>query len=350
MKTEFDFLRDLETDLEQAAGREPRARSGRAALHRRKPLMALAAVIVLSVAGGIGYVARSGAPPTNVAGYEPRNPAPGAAGRGATGHISDLRGRDAAASDSVQQGKAIFGSSVGKPSGAPGQVGLVGLVGPQIVKTAELDLTVKKGRFDDAFRQASVVAAKYGGFVGSSSTQGSKSGKLEIRVPALSFEQALADLRALGTVDGESVSGQDVTAQYVDLQARIRTWQAQEDVLLRLMDRASSVADTLRVQNNLQDVQLEIERLKGQLQVLQDQADNGTIAVSLREAGAPIKKQQKEQVSWLPDFWKAWHDTIRGFLGVLLAVLVGLGYLVPLGLLLGALWAGYRRVRVRVGA
>ena len=349
MKTEFDFLRDLETDLEQAAGREPRARSGRAALHGRKPLVALVAVIVLSVAGGIGYVARSGAPPTNVDSY---GPLPRAAGGGTTAHISHLRGRDAAVSDSVQQGKAIFGSSVGKPSGAPGQLGLVGLVGPQIVKTAELDLTVKKGRFDDAFRQASLVAAKYGGFVGSSSTQGSKpkSGKLEIRVPALSFEQALADLRALGTVGGESVSGQDVTAQYVDLQARIRTWQAQEDVLLKLMDRASSVADTLRVQNNLQDVQLEIERLKGQLQVLQDQADNGTIAVSLREAGAPIKRQQKEQVSWLPDFRKAWHDTVRGFLGVLLVILVGLGYIVPLGLLLGALWAGYRRVRVRVGA
>src|SRR2546430_1234892 len=116
------------------------------------------------------------------------------------------------------------------------------------------------------------------------------------------------------------------------------------------MAKSSSVADTLRVQNNLQDVQLQIERLKGQLQVLQDQADNGTISVSISEAGAAVKKQQHASASWLPDFRKAWHDTMRGFFGVVFAVLVGLGYLVPLALLLVALWLAYRQVRVRITA
>jgi hypothetical protein len=143
------------------------------------------------------------------------------------------------------------------------------------------------------------------------------------------------------------VDGTDVTAEYVDLQARVRTWQAQEDVLLKLMAKATTVQDTLRVQGNLQDVQLQIERLQGQLRVLDDQAANGTISVSLREAGSPVKKQEQKKASWLPSFRGAWHDSVRGLLNVLFAVMVGLAYLVPITLLALLAWLGYRQVRVR---
>ncbi|MBI4261648.1 MAG: DUF4349 domain-containing protein [Actinobacteria bacterium] len=218
------------------------------------------------------------------------------------------------------------------------------LDGARVVKTARLSVLVPRGGFADAFDEASLVASRFGGFVQSSETQGAdaRSGRLVLRVPVASFDQALQAVRALGRVTGESTQGQDVTAQFVDLQARIRTWEAQEAVLLRLMDQSRTVGDTLRVQRELQGVQLEIERLKGQLQVITDQTDMSTISVSIREPGSPLETQQEDDRLTLIDAWRA---AVDGFLGVVYAVIVGLGYLVPLGTLAGIGWLVFRRIR-----
>src|SRR5437588_4135721 len=144
------------------------------------------------------------------------------------------------------------------------------LVGPRVIETAQLSLVTRQHAFDQAFARVTDVAARYHGYVEDSSAEGvrSKLGRVTIRVPAGSFQAALNDLRSLGRADAQSVSGQDVTAQYVDLQARLRNWEAQEQVLLKLMSRATTVGDTLRIQNELSQVQMRIEELKGQLRVL----------------------------------------------------------------------------------
>lgn len=229
-------------------------------------------------------------------------------------------------------------------------LGQVPLVGPHIVKNASLELQVPKDGFERAFEQAQLVAGKYGGFVVSSSTSGTRirSGSLLIRVPNASFEQALADLRDLGDVEGESISGEDVSAQFVDLEARLRTWEAQETVLLRLMDRATSVEDTLKIQRELQDVQLRIEEIRGQLRLLRDRTELATISVALHEPGVIIRRQI-QAAERRPDLGEAWARAVDGFLGVVYVVVVGLGYLIPLAALAGAVWLGVRRWRPRPG-
>lgn len=330
MKTEIDFLRELEADFE-ALALDERAPAGRTVGVTRRPtkrVLALSGIAVLIIAGVLGYRVRQDRP-TNLA---------------ALPHTGPQAIERAAGVPRRPTYGGAQGSAPAVPPPATG--GQLPLVGPQIVKTAQVTLVVKKGRFDSAFQQASLVASRYAGYIDSSSTAGgdAKSGRLQIRVPARSFERALQELRALGTVEGEKVSGQDVTADYVDLQARIRTWEAQESVLLKLMAQASTVADTLRVQRELQDVQLTIERLKGQLRVLNDQTENSTIALSLREEGAVTK--QTKAAPWLPSFGEAWRDTVRGFLGVAFSVVIGLGYLIPIGILALIAWFGYRRLRV----
>jgi hypothetical protein len=225
------------------------------------------------------------------------------------------------------------------------------LVGPRVIETAQLSVVAKRGDFDQAFARATDVAARYGGFVESSQTQGvrSKFGRLTIRVPANQFQPALRDLRALGRVEDQSISGQDVTSQYVDLQARLRNWVAQEQVLLRLMSRATTIGDTLRIQNELSQVQMRIEELKGQLRVLNNQTSLSTIDVSMREAGAPAHRPRPlhHKASTL---LQAWRDARHGFVGVIASIVVGLGYLVPIAALLALVWLGIRRLRPRVAA
>ena len=229
-----------------------------------------------------------------------------------------------------------------------GSLGVLPAIGPDIVKTAEISLTVKENGFNDAFETAGLIASKYGGYVQSSSSAGVKvqSGTLLIRVPSASFDQAMSDLRGLGVIAHQSVSGEDVTSQYVDLQARLITWEAQESVLLKLMGNARSIEATLRVQRDLQDVQFRIEQIKGQLRVLDNQTSLATIRVSLREPGAPVGVEQTARQN-RPSLTEAWDRSVNGFLGVVSSVVVGLGYLIPLSLLVGLAWLGWRRLRPR---
>jgi hypothetical protein len=217
-------------------------------------------------------------------------------------------------------------------------------LGQPVVKTADLSVEVDKGAFGDAFDRASLVASRYGGYVEASSMAGAeaRSGTLTIRVPSARFDDAMSDLRSLGVVTGESVSGRVVSQDFIDLDARLRTWEAQESVLLGLMDQATSIDATLRIQRELQDVQFRIEQIKGELRVLEDQTSLATIRLSMVESGVPIALEQKTEDT-RPSLAEAWEKAVDGFLGVAYATVVGLGYLVPLTILGLVVWFGFRR-------
>ncbi len=222
-------------------------------------------------------------------------------------------------------------------------------LGQAVVKTADISVEVRKGTFSQAFDEASLVAGKYGGYVESSAVSGAEahSGSLIVRVPAARFDEAMSDLRGLGTVTGESISGQVVTQDFVDLEARLRTWETQESVLLGLMEQANSIDSTLRIQRELQDVQFRIEQIKGELRVLEDRTSLSTIHLSMVETGAPIAIENDTKGT-RPSLAEAWDKAVAGLVGVAYATIVGLGYLVPLTALGLIVWVGYRRVSRRV--
>jgi len=299
----------------------------------------------LALAGIVGYVATWGG------GSESR---PAAGGGGAASRAPEkvlgTVGADEAAVGVTVPGPVNGGGASAGAAGGGGlsSIGSLPPIGPDIVKTAGISIEVQKGGFETAFNAATTIAGRYGGYVQDSSMRGikAKAGELTIRVPASAFEQAMNDLRGLGSVEGQSISGQDVTSQFIDLDARLRTWQAQEAVLLRLMQRATSIESTLRVQNQLQDVQFRIEQIKGQLRLLENQTSLATIDVSLRETGAPVGVQQAAGRD-RPSLGEAWDRAVDGFLSVIFAVVVGLGYLVPLAAIAFAIGLGYRRYRAR---
>lgn len=320
----------------------------------KKILLFASAFLVL--AGGIGFFAtRSTQGSSPVAGsgvFTTEIPAPLPIGSASPAPAADVAQELVGASRTSEADKAVaFAASPG--SGGSGEMVAndvatfgppVGGVGPKVIKTADLTVQVEKGNFSDAFDRATLVAQKYGGFVMSSSTSGEKVryGNLLIRVPSKNFDLAMSDLRHLGDAKSESVNGQEVTDQFIDLNARLRTWQAQENVLLKLMDDANSIAETMTVQRELQQVQYQIEQIKGQLRVLRDQTSFATIALSMHEPGAVTKPKPHQ-----PSLSEAWSKAMAGFLGVVSMVIVGLGYLVPLSLLAGALWLAVRRLRSR---
>jgi hypothetical protein len=242
-------------------------------------------------------------------------------------------------SEEVQPGDGGLGFDFGE----------VPVAGPSVIKTAEVDVVVGRGRFEDAFGDATLIAGRYGGFVTSSTESGSraKRGSLTLRVPAERFEQALADVRGLGEVRSQTISGEDVSADFVDLEARLTTWRSQEAVLLRLMDRATTIEGTLRVQRELQDVQYRIEQIRGRLRVLEDRTALSTIVVGMAERGAPPVAPPVDPSR--PSLARAWREAVDGFLGVLYSVVVFLGYAVPVLLVAVLAWLGWRRLRPETG-
>jgi hypothetical protein len=197
-----------------------------------------------------------------------------------------------------------------------------------------------------------LVAQKYGGYVQSSSRSGSKvkSGTLLIRVPADSFDLAFKDLSALGEAKRQSVSGRDVTAEFVDINARLRNLRAEQRRLLGFLHDAKTVRGSLEVERSLNRVELGIEQLTGQLRLLDNQTSFGTISMHLYEPRPKRRENPKPKEHGGLTFTRAWDNSVDGFLGVVYAVIVGLGYLIPLSLLALLIWLGFRWTRNRVTA
>ncbi|HEX2294914.1 MAG TPA: DUF4349 domain-containing protein [Actinomycetota bacterium] len=224
------------------------------------------------------------------------------------------------------------------------EVDLVAATPERVIKTASLQLEVEDGELARAMRRGREIAEAAGGFVLSTAVDGveRRTGDFTVRIPAGEFEATLSALEELGTVAYEDVTGRDVTQEFVDLEARLRNATAQEEVLFRLYDRATSIADTIRVQRELEDVQLEIERLRGRLRFLEDRTDFSTISVGVTEAGAVTAEAGP--------FERAWQKARDTFVAVVSGAIVGAGFLLPLAALALAAYLVFRLVRPRVRA
>lgn len=267
-----------------------------------------------------------------------------------------------AGSDSA---RAVSGGGAASPSRAPAEaagpgsvpasppVGPVGLGGPplpgavatgdaRVVKTAVLTLGIGKGRLDDVYQQALDAATRAGGWVQASET-GRDQATLVLKVPANRLEGVLAGLRDLGKVRSESIAGEDVSQEYVDLEARLTHWQAQEAVFLGLMAKAKTISETIQIQQQLSVIQEQIEQLEGRRRYLEGQTSFSTVRLSLLEAGA-VAKEPETSASTLA---RAWERAMGVALDVIGGTLVVLGAVVPLALVLGIPALGLAALRRR---
>ncbi|MDQ1284456.1 MAG: hypothetical protein QG620_804 [Patescibacteria group bacterium] len=156
----------------------------------------------------------------------------------------------------------------------------------KVIKNGSLNMQVDS--VDGAAREISQIAKDNGGDVFSSNAYQNakkiKTGYVTVKVPVANFEKTYDDLKKVATlVVRESISGVDVTEQYVDLQAKIKNAQAEEQAYIRIMEQAQKVSDILEVQQQLSRVRGEIESLQGRIKYLESQTDMASIIVSMTE-------------------------------------------------------------------
>lgn len=154
----------------------------------------------------------------------------------------------------------------------------------KIVRTGALDLTVKSPA--DAAEQIRLMAERMGGYLESAQIGGTKeapTADITIRVPAAHFEDAKAGIRKLAArVESEKTAADDVTRQYVDMEARLRNLRAEEAQYLTIMKSAFKVDDLLEVTGKLSEVRGQIEQQQAEFQTLSKQVETVAITVSLR--------------------------------------------------------------------
>jgi hypothetical protein len=235
--------------------------------------------------------------------------------------------------DAVAEEPAAEGELVSQPAGDRGSS--LPSLGPRVIQTASLTLSVPSNEFQDVVDRARTLATGFGGFVaGSSASQGRDQrlvrGTLVLRIPERSYAQAMREIAALGRVESREESGQDVSQEFVDLEARARHLEAVERQLLGLLDEADTVAAALAVQAELNNVQLELEQVRGRLRYLEDQVSFATISLAIHERQAAL--EEDDEPAW--GIVSAWRTAAHGFVTVVGWIFVAAATIAPVVLLL----------------
>jgi hypothetical protein len=224
----------------------------------------------------------------------------------------------------------------------------------KIESTGTIAVTVASGRVQSAFNKLSSLAGRDHGFVDSSqAAMGSRahgsfsSGTIVLEVPQASFKLLVAQVQEIGHTTSVVTSSNDVTSQYVDLQARIDALKVSLNQYLKIMTRATSISGILAVQNQINQIQSQIEQDQGQLNVLNHETTYANLTVNVATPGHHTASTSRSGLN------KAWHDSVSGFVagfewlvrlaGPVLFVLLVLGTLYMLGMLA---WRNIRRRRI----
>ena len=154
----------------------------------------------------------------------------------------------------------------------------------KVILRANLDAETRE--FDEADASIQALIDKLGGYIESSSVEGSagyRYASYTVRVPRAQYETFLEQVGTLCSVTYRSRSAEDVSEQYFDRETRLKAQTTKRDRLLALLEKAEKMEDIIQLESALADVQVEIEALTGELRHYDSLVDFSTIYLSLRE-------------------------------------------------------------------
>lgn len=226
------------------------------------------------------------------------------------------------------------------PTYAPGYTGDM-VTDQKIIRTASVNLEV--GNVTTTLDPLKGIAIAHGGYIGSMSVNTQYNDRLyavlTMRVPAGEFDSTITAIKTLGTLKSESLSADDVTEEYVDLQARRTALSSQLAQYNRIMEKAENVSEILEVQVQMERVQVELDRIDGRLKYLDNRVDYGTITVTLEEP-EPVGGGEKFSIV------SVINESIAGFLTVtagLIIILISIIPLIILGIIAYAIFRWWKR-------
>ena len=216
---------------------------------------------------------------------------------------------------------------------------------PQLIKNASL--RIELANVEEAVQAISSILADNQGdllFLSDQENQVTQPRQvsLQIRVPQGNLDNTLEALRNLGNVAEQSIAAEDVAAQLVDLQARVRNLRKSEEALLEIMERSGSIPDVLEVSRELSTIRETIERQDAQLKALQSRVAYSTISLSLIST-QPLATTTSPVGETLNQTWQTATSSAKTVGVSLLQLTLWLLVFSPyIGLLVLGGWAGQR--------
>ncbi len=221
--------------------------------------------------------------------------------------------------------------------------------------------TVETTEFDGTIEKLSALVEQYGGFVESSSVNGSnyytqsrgysstRYASYVIRVPSDKFSALMGSLSTLGNVPYSHTYTENITAQYYDTDARLTAYQTQEARLLEMMEAAKTVEDLIAIEEKLTELRYQIESLQSTLKNWDRQVAYSTLDLEVQEV---IEYTPESRMSYGQELALALTNGLKRtgefFKDLLLAIVGALPALVILAVVLAILipvWKKRRKAR-----
>ncbi len=321
-----------------------------------KGVAACAAVFVFVVAAGaIGNFELAGVQPAQYGDYSPRENADGgfdaavndmmragsankeSADMAVAPDLADAESMTAANESSAQ----ITTYSAGPDSGFAGEA--------KLIKNASIGLEVSD--VEKASQAINQIVQKYGGYVLVSDSYSDDaghiiSGSISLRVDNTSLDQSLSEITAVGTLLNKSLYAQDVSTEYIDLEARIQQYKEQKNRLKRLYEDSKEISELVQIESELMRVQAELDSLTGQMKYLKEVTGMATINVSLT---LPALYEQKVTVGGWDNIGSRIYASLMAGASALITVcasiVIFIFYILPVIAILLVIFLIWRAVR-----
>ena len=184
------------------------------------------------------------------------------------------------------------------------------------------DATVETTEFDKSVAALEVMIEKEGGFIESSSINGSnyydssrgyaskRSASYTLRIPSAKFNTLMSSLSDIGNVPYTHTYTENVTAQYYDTQARLNALQAQETRLIEMLKIAETVEDIITIEDKLSDVRYRIDSLQSSLNNWDRKVAYSTLNVTVKEVQV-YTPEIVTKLSYGQKLWRTFTDALE---------------------------------------
>ena len=209
----------------------------------------------------------------------------------------------------------------------------------KIIQRANLSIEVKN--IDQINDKITNLIENYNGYISDSRNWTNQDKQkfywFQLRIPVDNFNPVLSELNSedFGQVISRSMSGQDVTEEYMDLDIRLKNLKSQEERYRELLDKADKVEEILKIENELNRVRTEIERLQGRQNYLDNQIAYSTITVEFR--------QPEPLSSGTPGIIKAVRSAVNTMVKQIYQIIILIGTIIPYIILLSLIYLIYKK-------
>jgi hypothetical protein len=218
------------------------------------------------------------------------------------------------------------------------------------------NINIEAENYDETEKKVKDIAAHNNGYVTNTSSsvnaQNKKQGTVTLRIPADKFDAVLTELPEIGKVMNQNITGNDITEEYVDAEARLKTQRELENRLLNLLsEKTAKLTDVVEVETKLSQVRENIERTEGRMRFLKDQASYSTLAVSIYEYSLI---ETSSGGGFFYELGEAFRKGLQGFTKVISGIITVFIALIPLLIIVAVIiyfvrWY-LRRRKLRISA